>query len=1069
MKDFKRLLCLILVAIMLIPSWTPVHAENERFTSTMSLTGDYKGMTTYQYYQDIIYFLDFDFSTNGKQKNRSVEFNNNSLKYSCDKGKIRPGFRINLVPGTELECTISTGTESKVFKVNESTNEKFELNGVPYTIYYDATNQINKTILIKIDLSYDEASNIMYEKNLDLEVKYTVTDAQQVINYAKDLYKSRFEDYEYDQHQQEKIDSITKRIENANTLDEICAANEELTKFQKDYKKQIDDAIKPVIDRVYYGKILKQNSDYSAYVLDDGVVSDLTKELNFSGSINYYKPKRFDDEILWDEQLENLTNIEPKVDVELKKAELKKKLDTKVGEEDVFTPEDKETYVKKIEEIKVTAMLPDGEGIKTQATEALIQLAQIEQEIDAKINEKKAAQPADQTYKDKAKEEIGKLPNLSNEEKDTYKGKVDKATTEADVDEVVKEAKAKDAENLQTAKEDAKTEIGKLPNLSDTEKEEYKGKVDQATDKAGVTKALDEAKAKNTENLQTAKDNATKQIDDLKNLTPAEKEKYKKDVQDATTREEINEAVADATAKDAENLQTAKDQAKKDIKALNLTQEEKDAANEAIDNAKTKDEVKTAVDAAKEKSKANDAKDKELKEAKEKAKEDIKDLNLTEDERKAAEKAIDEAKTKEDVDKAVDDANEKSAANDEKDKDLDKAKEEAKEEIKDLNLTEDEKKEAEKAIDDAKTKEDVKKAVDEAKEKSAANDAKDKELKEAKDAAKEEIKDLNLTDDEKKAANEAIDNAKTKDEVKTAVDEAKEKSAANDEKDKELKEAKDKAKEDIKDLNLTEDEKKEAEKAIDDAKTKEDVKKAVDEAKEKSEANDNRTLEEVKEEAKKEIGSLPNLVEKEKDEYKGKVDGAGTKEEVEQVVKEAKAKDKEKATSTGQVAPLPLPEFGYLNFYIGLPAANNDKALEVKKSDVVAKEIIITIGSKKLVQKINGISMDTEMDVEAYIAESRTYIPLRFVGEALGFEVTWDEANRTAILKSKDKEVKIAVDSNVFYVNGEKFESDVKPMIKNGRTMIPVGNFARAIGLQDGKDIFWDGVSREVTIKQVMK
>ena len=498
-----------------------------------------------------------------------------------------------------------------------------------------------------------------------------------------------------------------------------------------------------------------------------------------------------------------------------------------------------------------------------------------------------------------------------------------------------------------------------------------------------------------------------------------------------------------------------------------FTQDQKDAMIAQIDDVTTYDQEAKDKLALIEKEIDTQIKAKELKEAKDKAKEDIKDLNLTEDEKKEAEKAIDDAKTKEEVDKAVEDAKEKSAANDAKDKELKEAKDKAKEEIKDLNLIDDEKKAADEAIDNAKTKDEVDKAVKDAKEKSAANDEKDKELKEAKDKAKEDIKDLNLTEDEKKEAEKAIDDAKTKEEVDKAVEDAKEKSAANDEKDKAPTEEEKKEAKDIIDKlpNLSEDEKKEAKDKVDNAQTKEDVKKAVEEAEAKDAEKGKTPTEEEKKEAKDIIDKLPNLSEDEKKEAKDKVDKAQTKEDVKKAVEEAKAKDAEKGKVPTPI-PTPVPEIDFNRFYFTLPYA---RSTEVKKTNKYTVDTIIKIGSNKITRVVNGVPVETEMDVAAFIDNDRTYIPLRFVGESMGFEVTWDEANRTAILKNKDKEVKIAVDSNVFYVNGERFESDVKPMIKNSRTMIPVGNFARAIGLQDGKDIFWDGASREVTIKQVME
>ena len=126
----------------------------------------------------------------------------------------------------------------------------------------------------------------------------------------------------------------------------------------------------------------------------------------------------------------------------------------------------------------------------------------------------------------------------------------------------------------------------------------------------------------------------------------------------------------------------------------------------------------------------------------------------------------------------------------------------------------------------------------------------------------------------------------------------------------------------------------------------------------------------------------------------------------------------------------------------------------------------LVIGSKTLVVTVNDRTREVEMDVEPFIANNRTMLPIRFVAEALGFEVEWDNANRTVILKDKDTIVKIPLDTNQIIVNGSVFESDVKPILKNNRTMLPIANIARALGLVDGKDIIWNGATKEVIIKR---
>ena len=127
-------------------------------------------------------------------------------------------------------------------------------------------------------------------------------------------------------------------------------------------------------------------------------------------------------------------------------------------------------------------------------------------------------------------------------------------------------------------------------------------------------------------------------------------------------------------------------------------------------------------------------------------------------------------------------------------------------------------------------------------------------------------------------------------------------------------------------------------------------------------------------------------------------------------------------------------------------------------------EVRLVIGSKELRKSIDGIEERIMMDIAPFIEKDRTMLPIRFVAEALGFNVQWDNDNRTVILIDKENVVKIPVDTNKIIVNGKVYESDVKPVIRNDRTMLPIANIARALGLKDGKDIFWNGNTKEVLI-----
>ncbi|WP_277217962.1 stalk domain-containing protein [Peptoniphilus vaginalis] len=124
----------------------------------------------------------------------------------------------------------------------------------------------------------------------------------------------------------------------------------------------------------------------------------------------------------------------------------------------------------------------------------------------------------------------------------------------------------------------------------------------------------------------------------------------------------------------------------------------------------------------------------------------------------------------------------------------------------------------------------------------------------------------------------------------------------------------------------------------------------------------------------------------------------------------------------------------------------------------------LIIGSKEMIKSVDGVEERIMMDVAPFIENGRTMLPIRFVAEALGFNVRWDKDSRTVILIDKENVVKIPVDTNKIIVNEKEYTSDVKPVIKNDRTMLPIANIARALGLKDGKDIHWNENTKEVII-----
>ncbi|EFI42485.1 stalk domain-containing protein [Peptoniphilus sp. oral taxon 386] len=129
------------------------------------------------------------------------------------------------------------------------------------------------------------------------------------------------------------------------------------------------------------------------------------------------------------------------------------------------------------------------------------------------------------------------------------------------------------------------------------------------------------------------------------------------------------------------------------------------------------------------------------------------------------------------------------------------------------------------------------------------------------------------------------------------------------------------------------------------------------------------------------------------------------------------------------------------------------------------------IGSGKLVKTVDGITTIQYMDVAPYIKDGRTMLPLRYVAESLGYTVSWNASTRIATFTDGTHIILVSIDSSKFYIDGKAYNFSVKPEIKNGRTMLPISEVGKALGLShgnkgEGKNIEWDAATQTVVIQK---
>lgn len=99
-------------------------------------------------------------------------------------------------------------------------------------------------------------------------------------------------------------------------------------------------------------------------------------------------------------------------------------------------------------------------------------------------------------------------------------------------------------------------------------------------------------------------------------------------------------------------------------------------------------------------------------------------------------------------------------------------------------------------------------------------------------------------------------------------------------------------------------------------------------------------------------------------------------------------------------------------------------------------------------------------DVEPIIESGRTLVPFRAVAEALNVEVGWDGNKKIVSAVHDGVTVKLQIDNKVAYVNDVVVTLDVPPVIKNGRTLIPLRFFSESYEC----DVLWDAPNNTVRI-----
>jgi len=92
--------------------------------------------------------------------------------------------------------------------------------------------------------------------------------------------------------------------------------------------------------------------------------------------------------------------------------------------------------------------------------------------------------------------------------------------------------------------------------------------------------------------------------------------------------------------------------------------------------------------------------------------------------------------------------------------------------------------------------------------------------------------------------------------------------------------------------------------------------------------------------------------------------------------------------------------------------------------------------------EVDGVAVSS--DVTPEMIKNRMMVPLRVISENIGTKVNW--SNSEVTLSKRDTQVSLKLGSGTAEKNDEAILLDVKPYIKNNRTMVPLRFLAETLG-----------------------
>jgi titin len=133
---------------------------------------------------------------------------------------------------------------------------------------------------------------------------------------------------------------------------------------------------------------------------------------------------------------------------------------------------------------------------------------------------------------------------------------------------------------------------------------------------------------------------------------------------------------------------------------------------------------------------------------------------------------------------------------------------------------------------------------------------------------------------------------------------------------------------------------------------------------------------------------------------------------------------------------------------------------------------VTTLGAETIIRLVIGNTtyyvnnVSKKMDAAPIIINNKTLLPIRFIAEAIGAKVSWNNSERKVTITQKGTTIELWIGVNYAKVNGvykfiDSTNTAITPIIIGpGRTMLPLRFVSETLGAK----VDWDSGKKEVTV-----